>query len=126
MNAPPASPLAVDRKTAPASAPPPLGSKSIDGSTDSLADTLVESHADSLAEALAIADAQPDVRAAAQALRLRFAPRRVVVVDAFDMRHEPPATTGQRVRLYYAACDGHCWRVTDDARQAAGFFVAAI
>lgn len=125
MNAAPASTLAMGRETAPASSPPPLSSKSIDGSTDNLANSLVDNLTAGLAEALAIADAQPDVRAAAQALRLRFSPRRVVVVDAFDMRHEPPAATGQRVRLYFAASDGHCWRVTDDARQATGFFVAA-
>jgi hypothetical protein len=77
-----------------------------------------------LREALALADATADVREAAQALRARYA-RRVVVVDAFDMRDETPAAVGQKVQLYFAASDGHCWHVTTDASQAAGFFIAA-
>jgi hypothetical protein len=76
-------------------------------------------------EALALADAAASVRDAAQALRQRFAPLRVVVVDAFEMRGETPAAVGSRCTLYYGASDGHCWTVTSDPAQAAGFFVTA-
>jgi len=79
---------------------------------------------DALPEALALADAATDVRAAAQALRAFYTRMRVVVVDAFDMRDEVPAAIGRNVQLYFAATDGHCWHVTADGRQAAGFFVA--
>lgn len=78
-----------------------------------------------LADAIALADAQDGVRAAAQALRERYAPRRIVVVDAFDMRGETPAAVGEKVQLYFAASDGHCWQVTADGAQAVGFFIAA-
>lgn len=79
---------------------------------------------DALAEAAAIAEGAATVREAAAALRSRFAPLRVVVVDAFDMRGETPAAAGARRALYYGASDGHCWTVTADASQAAGLFIA--
>lgn len=74
-------------------------------------------------EALAVADAAGTVREAAAALRRRFAPLRVVVVDAFDMRGEAPAAVGTRRQLYFGASDGHCWSVTGDAAQASGFYL---
>ncbi|MFT3956357.1 MAG: hypothetical protein QM722_18845 [Piscinibacter sp.] len=77
-----------------------------------------------LSEAIDIADAASGVREAAAALRQRFAGLRVVVVDAFDMRSETPAAIGEKRQLYLGASDGHCWSVTSDAAQAAGFFVA--
>jgi len=77
-----------------------------------------------LARALTLADAAPSVREAAAALRLQFAPLRVVVVDAFDMRAETPAAEGTHRALYLGASDGHCWQVTQDPSQAAGLFVA--
>jgi hypothetical protein len=80
--------------------------------------------ASALAEALAIADAAGSVREAAAALRERFAPMRVVVVDALDMRDETPAAIGARRQLYFGASDGHCWTVTAEPAQAAGFFIA--
>jgi hypothetical protein len=80
--------------------------------------------ASSLAEAAVIADGAATVREAAAALRTRFAPLRVVVVDAFDMRNETPAVAGTRRALYLGASDGHCWTVTADAAQAAGLFIA--
>ena len=76
------------------------------------------------AEALALAEAAPSVREAAAVLRTRYAPWRVVVVDAFDMRDETPAASGARRQLYLGASDGHCWTVTADAARAAGFFIA--
>lgn len=79
---------------------------------------------EALPEALALADAAPTVRAAAQALRERYAPLRVVVVDAFDMRGETPAAVGARVQLFFGASDGHCWQVTTDGHAAAGFFLS--
>jgi hypothetical protein len=78
-----------------------------------------------LSDALAIADAAPGVRAAAAALRERFAPMRVVVVDASDMRHETPAATGVLHQLWLGATDGHCWSVTSSVEQATGLFIAA-
>lgn len=86
--------------------------------------TVVGVDAGSAAEALALAEAASSVRDAAQALRERYAPLRVVVVDAFDMRDEVPAAAGARRLLYYGASDGHCWQVTSDPAQAAGLFVA--
>ena len=77
-----------------------------------------------LQEALAIAEGAPSVREAANALRARFAPMRVVVVDAFDMRGETPAASGARRQLYFGASDGHCWAVTADAAQATGLFIS--
>lgn len=77
-----------------------------------------------LSEAMTIADAADGVREAAAALRTRFAGLRVVVVDAFDMRSETPAAIGEKRQLYLGASDGHCWSVTTDAGQAAGFFIA--
>lgn len=77
-----------------------------------------------LAEALALADAAPTVREAARHLREAFPPLRVVVVDAFDMRHEKAAAEGARVRLFLAASDGHCWNVTEDSATVSGIFVS--
>lgn len=77
-----------------------------------------------LSEAMTIADAAGGVREAAAALRSRFAGLRVVVVDVFDMRSETPAAIGEKRQLYLGASDGHCWAVTTDASQAAGFFIA--
>jgi hypothetical protein len=77
-----------------------------------------------LAQALLIADQAGSAREAAAVLRAQFAPMRVVVVDALDMRDEPPAAVGARYQLYFGASDGHCWTVTDQAEQAVGFFIA--
>lgn len=79
--------------------------------------------APTLAEALSLADAAGTVREAAAALRQRFAPLRVVVVDAFDMRGEQPAIAGTRRALYFGSSDGHCWQVTQDPAQVSGLFV---
>ena len=76
-----------------------------------------------IASALAVAEAAGTAREAAAALRTRFAPLRVVVVDAFDMRDETPAAVGTRHQLFLGASDGHCWSVTGDAAQASGFFL---
>jgi hypothetical protein len=54
----------------------------------------------SLAEAIALADSANTVREAALLLRERFAPLRVIVVDAFDMRGETPPQAAS------AACCG--------------------
>jgi hypothetical protein len=70
----------------------------------------------------ALAKAQPPCEAA-QLLRQHYAPLRVVVVDAFDMRGETPAAQGDKRALYYGSSDGHCWAVTSDPAQAAGFFL---
>jgi hypothetical protein len=77
-----------------------------------------------LEQALALAEAAPSARAAAAALRERFAPLRVVVVDALDMRGEAPAARGEHRALYLGASDGHCWTLTTDPARASGLFVA--
>jgi hypothetical protein len=77
-----------------------------------------------LQEALAIAEGAASVRDAAAALRARFAALRIVVVDAFDMRGEPPAAQGTHRQLHLGASDGHCWAVTADATQASGLFLS--
>ena len=79
---------------------------------------------EALPEAIALADSAASVREAAGLLRERFAPLRVVVVDAFDMRDEAPAASGQRRLLWGAASDGHCWQVTADLSQLAGVYLA--
>lgn len=80
--------------------------------------------AEHLAEALRLAETAGSAREAAALLRQRFAPLRIVVVDAFDMRREVPAAQGAQRRLYLGASDGHCWSVTADPAQAAGLFLA--
>jgi hypothetical protein len=80
--------------------------------------------ATALQHAIAVADAATTVREAAAALRTQFAPLRVVVVDALDMKHETPVAQGRRRALYLGASDGHCWQVTQDPAQAAGLFIA--
>ncbi len=75
-------------------------------------------------EALAVAEAAGSLREAAAALRARYAPLRVVVVDAADMRDETPAARGTRRQLHWGASNGHCWAVTADAAQASGLFVS--
>ena len=82
----------------------------------------MESHV--VQDALALAEAAGSVREAAQALRTHYSQLRVVVVDAFDMRDETPAAAGPTRTLYYGASDGHCWQVTSDPAQAAGFFLS--
>jgi hypothetical protein len=66
------------------------------------------------------------VREAAAALRETFAPLRVVVVDAMDMRGEQPAAASARHQLFLGASDGHCWHVTRNEREAAGLFLCAV
>lgn len=78
----------------------------------------------SLAEAIALADSAAGVREAALLLRERYAPLKVVVVDAFDMREEAPAAVGAKRVLWGAASDGHCWQVTTDLGQVAGLYLA--
>ena len=77
-----------------------------------------------LPEAIALADSAATVREAATLLRERFAPLKVVVVDAFDMRDETPAVVGSRRQIWGAASDGHCWQVTADLSQLAGLYLA--
>jgi hypothetical protein len=78
----------------------------------------------SLDEAIALADRAGTVREAALLLRERYAPLKVVVVDAFDMRDEAPAATGAKRALWGAASDGHCWQVTADLSRVAGLYLA--
>jgi len=80
--------------------------------------------ADALPEAVALADSAATVREAATLLRERFAPLKVVVVDAFDMRDETPAASGARRLIWGAASDGPCWQVTSDLSSVAGLYLA--
>lgn len=84
----------------------------------------VSSPTASLAEAMALADSANTVREAALLLRERFAPLRVIVVDAFDMRGETPAARGERRLLWGAVSDGHCWQVSTDLSALSGFYLA--
>lgn len=77
-----------------------------------------------LQRALTLADAAASVRDAAAALRAAWPGLRVLVVDAFDLRHETPAARGTKRTLYCAASDGHCWQLTADPAGAAALFVA--
>jgi hypothetical protein len=86
--------------------------------------TMVAPLSASLDEAIALADSASTVREAALLLRERYAPLKVVVVDAFDMREETPAATGTKRLLWGAASDGHCWQVTADLGQVAGLYLA--
>jgi len=79
---------------------------------------------DALPEAIALADSASTVREAATLLRERFAPLKVVVVEAFDMRDETPAASGAKRVIWGAASDGHCWQVTGDLRSVAGLYLA--
>lgn len=79
-----------------------------------------------LLDALELADGCTGVREAATALRETFAPLRVVVVDAMDMRGEQPVAASARHQLFLGASDGHCWHVTRNEREAAGLFLCAV
>jgi hypothetical protein len=74
-------------------------------------------------EALALAEAAATAREAAAVLRARYAPWRVLVLDAFDMRHEQPVARGGKRQLFLSASDGHCWTITADSARAAGLIV---
>lgn len=78
----------------------------------------------SLDEAIALADSAASVREAALLLRERYAPLKVIVVDAFDMRGETPAATGRQRQLWGAVSDGHCWQVSSALTGLAGFYLA--
>ena len=78
----------------------------------------------SLPEAIALADSARTVREAARLLRERYAPLKVVVVDAFDMRGETPAAVGASRALWGASTDGHCWQVSTDLSQLSGLYLA--
>jgi hypothetical protein len=77
-----------------------------------------------LPEAMALADSAGTVREAALLLRERFAPLKVVVVDAFDMREETPAIAGSKRLIWGASSDGHCWQVSTDLAHVAGLYLA--
>lgn len=74
-----------------------------------------------LSEAASIVGASPSVRAAAAAIRERFAPLKALVLDAFDMRDEKPAMQLERCAIYLMSTDGHCWTVTAEPAQASAF-----
>lgn len=75
-----------------------------------------------LSEATRILGESDSVRAAAAAIRERFAPVRALVLDPFDMKDEQPvAEAGQQRALYLMATDGHCWTVTREPAQAHAF-----
>lgn len=58
------------------------------------------------------------LREAAEQLRVRYAPMRTTVLDAADLREEPPALRAGRRALFFASNDGHCWRLTQQAEVA--------
>jgi cytidylate kinase len=74
-----------------------------------------------LSEAASIVSASPSVRAAAAAIRERFAPLKALVLDAFDMRDEQPAMQLDQRAIYLMSTDGHCWSVTAEPTKASAF-----
>lgn len=64
------------------------------------------------------------VRDAAARLRERYAPLRVTVVDAMDMRGEQPALRAGTRALYLASTNGHCWTVTQQPADTAALILA--
>jgi len=76
---------------------------------------------DQLTEAAQILGSSPNVRAAAAAIRERFAPLRALVLDAFDMRGEQPALQVDQRAIYLMSTDGHCWSVTPEPASASAF-----
>lgn len=58
------------------------------------------------------------LREAAEQLRTRYAPMRTTVLDAADLREEPPALRAGRRALFFASSDGHCWTLTQQAQAA--------
>jgi hypothetical protein len=74
---------------------------------------------DQLTEAAQILGSSPTVRAAAAAIRERFAPLRALVLDAMDMRDEKPVMqVGDKRAIYLMSTDGHCWTVTHEPNSA--------
>jgi hypothetical protein len=75
-----------------------------------------------LTEAAQIVSASPTVRAAAKLIRERLAPLHALVLDAFDMRGEPPTLKlDQQRAIYLMSTDGHCWNVTREPASASAF-----
>lgn len=64
-----------------------------------------------------VADAA-SLREAAAQWRARYPGMRALVVDAHDMRDEPPMLRVGARRVYLAASNGHCWHVTAQPEQA--------
>ncbi len=68
-------------------------------------------------------------RQSADAVRLlrQALPRlRVQALDAADLAGETPAARDEHWSLYLAASDGHCWRMTTEAAEAAAVFVVPV
>jgi hypothetical protein len=72
---------------------------------------------------LLLAQTQPSIADAVALLKAELAPMRVMAMDAFDLRDEKPAQTGERCALYLARSDGHCWSMTGDAASASALFI---
>lgn len=68
---------------------------------------------------------QEAASAPALAARLRQAlpGLRVSVMEAFDLRHEPPWLRAGRFALHLAAQDGHCWRLTTRPAEATALMI---
>ena len=58
------------------------------------------------------------LREAAEQLRARYAPLRTTMLDAADLREESPALRAGRRALFFASSDGHCWTLTQQAKDA--------
>ena len=67
--------------------------------------------------------AAASVREAAASLRGRFPDLRAILVDDKDMRDETPALCLGSRKVFLAASDGHCWRVTQEAAQASALIL---
>jgi hypothetical protein len=73
---------------------------------------------DTLREASELIGSATSLRAAAALLRARDPARRVVLVDAMDMRDEVPAARVGACSIFLASSNGHCWSITQHCDEA--------
>ena len=60
----------------------------------------------------------PSLRDAAALWRARYPTIRALPMDALDMRDETPTLRLGARRIYLAASQGHCWRITQQPEEA--------
>jgi hypothetical protein len=60
----------------------------------------------------------PSLRDAAAQWRARYPAIRALPMDAMDLRDETPSVRLGARRIYLAASQGHCWRITQQPEEA--------
>ncbi|MEW6168754.1 MAG: hypothetical protein AB1651_13815 [Pseudomonadota bacterium] len=73
-----------------------------------------------LRQIAALVAAAASLRDAAAALRSTFPGLRAIVVDALDVKGEPPAFEVGDRGVYLVEDGGHCWSLTRDPGSASG------